>query len=75
MAKQNDDDFRFKTLLELLKELDRKYWDLCKDLADARAQQADHFLEMRHIKIDAEGAMRGVRIINDRLDELEKKNG
>lgn len=75
MPKQKDDDFMFTTFLELFKELDRKYWDLCKEVAELRQLQADHFLEMRHIKIDAEGAMNGVRIIDDRLDALEKKNG
>ena len=60
------------TVLELLKELDRKYWDLCKDVAEVQARQAEHYLEMRHVKIDAEGALNGVRIINRQLDQTKE---
>jgi hypothetical protein len=58
-----------QTVLELFKELDRKYWDLCKDVADVRAHVAENSLELRHVRIDAEGAMNGVRIINKQLDQ------
>lgn len=66
MSKNTDDLF-----LSLLKELDRKYWDLCKEVAELRERQANHFLELKHVKIDAEGALKGVRIINSQINPAD----